>query len=106
MLWTLLIWVVVGLVMMAIVWPTLVLARAVRKGYDPNRYIKCMAEVLEEDDIEVETEHNVFVRFVFMVFHNVFWPYKLIWLTRKFVPRFDERHIDLTIEKIQNEEHA
>lgn len=106
MLWTLLIWVVVGLVVMSLVWPMMVLVRAHREGYDLKTYMDCMVAVLEEDDIEQQAKHNKFVLAVRMVFHNVFWPYKLIWLTRKFVPKFDERHIDLMIDKIQKGEQA
>lgn len=106
MIWTLLIWVVVGLVFMGAVWPFMILVRAAKNGCDLKRYLDCMVEVLEEDDIELEAKHNRFVRFIMAVFHNVFWPYKLIWLTRKFVPKFDARHVDLILEKIQKEEHA
>ena len=106
MLWTLLIWVVVGLVVMGAVWPMVVLTRAAKNGYNLELYMDCMVAVLEEDDAERKAEHNKFTLALLAVFHNVLWPYKLIWLTRKFVPKFDERHIDLLIEKIQKGEQA
>lgn len=106
MLWTLLIWVVVGLVMMTVVWPIAVLVRAAKKGYDLERYMKCMSAVLDEDDADTKARYNGFERFILRVFHNVMWPHKLIWITREFVPKIDERHIDLMIEKIQKGEHA
>lgn len=104
MLWTLLIWVVVGLVIMGAVWPAVVLMRAAKNGYNLELYMDCMVAVLEEDDIEREAKHNKYTLAILAVIHNILWPYKLIWLTRKFVPRFDERHIDLLIEKIQKGE--
>lgn len=104
MIWTLLMWVVVGLVAMSVVWPFTVLVRAARNGYDLKRYMDCMVAVFDEDDAEMEAKHSKFVRVLRMVFHNVLWPYKLIWLTKKYVPRFDERHIDLMIEKFQKGE--
>ena len=106
MLWTLLVWVVVGLVVMSLVWTGFVLVRAAKNGYDLEGYLDCMFMVMEEDDIERQSKHNKFVLGLIAVFHNVLWPYKLIWLTRKFVPKFDERYIDLLIEKIQKGEQA
>ena len=106
MFWTLLIWVVLGLAMMSAVWPMVVLVRAARNGYDLELYLSGMVSVLEEDDIEKEAKDGKFVRFILAVCHNVLWPYKLIWLTRDFVPRFDERYVDLVLEKLENEEHA
>lgn len=106
MLWTLLIWVVVGLVVMCAVWPVMVLVRAARNGYDLKGYLDCMLAVLEEDDIEMNAKHNKFTLAVRAVFHNVLWPYKLIWLTKKFVPRFDERYENLILEKLEKGEQA
>ena len=106
MLWALLIWVVVGLVVMCLAWTVFVLARAAKNGYDLEDYLDCMNMVMEEDDIERQSKYNKFVLTLIAVFHNVLWPYKLIWLTRKFVPKFDERYIDLLIEKIQKGEQA
>ena len=106
MLWTLLIWVVVGLVVMCAVWPVMVLVRAARNGYDLEGYFKCMVDVLVEDDAEMKARNNKFILTVQAVFHNVLWPYKLIWMTRKFVPKFDERHVDLILEKLEKGEQA
>ena len=106
MMWTLLIWVVVGLVVMSAVWPMMVLVRAHREGYDLKTYMDCMVAVFEEDDIEQQAKHNKFALAVIMVFHNIFWPYKLIWLTREFIPKFDELYIDLTLESLKKGEHA
>ena len=106
MLWTLLIWAIVGLVVTSIVWPIGVLVRAAKNGYNLECYMDCMLEVLEDDDAELKEKYNRFERFMLAVFHNALWPYKLIWLTRKFVPRFDERHVDILLEKIREGEHA
>ena len=106
MLWTLLIWVVVGLVMMVVVWPIGVYVRAVKNGYDLERYMECMCIVLDEDDADTKAIYNVIKRFVFPVLANVFWPYKIVYITREFIPKFDELYLDLTIEKLKNGEHA
>lgn len=106
MLWTLLIWVLVGLVVTCIVWPIIVLVRAAKNGYDLKCYMDCMIAVLEEDDAALKEKYSKFTFTVLPVVHNVLWPYKLIWLTKKFVPRFDDRHIDLMIERIQKGEQA
>ena len=106
MLWTLLIWVVVGLVMMSVVWPIGVLARADKNGYDFERYMKCMVTVLDEDDADTKARYNVIKRFIFAVLANVFWPNKIIYLTREFIPKFDELYIDLTLESLKKGEHA
>ena len=106
MLWTLLIWVVIGLVMMAVVWPIAMLVRAYRNGFDLELYLVAMSEVLNEDDAEKAAKHSKFRRIVSMVFHNVFWPNKLIWLTKDFMPSFDERYADLVLERLEKGEHA
>ena len=106
MLWTLLIWVVVGLVTMSAVWPFIVLVRAAKNGCDLELYLSGMAMVLTEDDIKKEAKDTKFVRFILAVFHNVLWPYKLIWLTRDFVPKFDDRYVDLVLEKLEKGEQA
>jgi hypothetical protein len=106
MLWTLLIWVVVGLVMMSMVWPIAVLVRAAMHKYDLELYLDAMDAVLEEYDAEMEAKYNRFVLAMKAAFHNAMWPYKLIWLTRKFIPRFDDRYVDLVLEKLDEGEHA
>lgn len=106
MLWTLLIWVVVGLVMTVVVWPIGVIVRAAKNGYDLEHYMKCMVTVLDEDDADTRARYNVIKRFVLAVVHNVLWPNKIIYLTREFIPKFDELYLDLTIEKLKNGEHA
>lgn len=106
MIWTLLIWVIVGLVTMSVVWPFMVLVRAARNGYDLKLYLDAMDAVMEEDDAEREAKYSKFVLTVKAVFHNILWPYKLIWLTKEFVPKFDERYVDLVLEKPETEEQA
>lgn len=106
MIWTLLIWVVVGLVMVSMIWPIGVLVRAAMHKYDLELYLDAMNAVLEEDDAEREAKYSKFVLTMKAAFHNVFWPYKLIWLTRDFTPKFDERYIDLMLEKLEEEEYA
>lgn len=106
MLWTLLIWVVVGLVMMSVVWPIMVLVRAARNGYNLELYLDSMNTVLDEDDAERKSKHSKFVLVALAVFHNVMWPYKLIWLTNDFVPKFDELYVDLVLEKLEKGEQA
>lgn len=105
MLWALLIW-VIGLATYGFAWVFMVLVRAAMNGYDLELYLDVMYVVSDEDDAEMKAKYNKFVRAVLMVFHNVLWPYKLIWLTKKFVPRFDKRYADLVLEKLEKGEHA
>ena len=106
MILALLIWVVIGFVATCLVWPIVVLTRAVMNKYNSELYFDGMMAVLEEDDAELEAKYNKFKMFALAALHNVLWPYKLVWLTMKFLPRFDERYLDLVFEKLEKEEHA
>lgn len=105
MILALLIW-GVGLVTYGFVWVFMVLVRAYRNGYNLELYLDVMDAVSDEDDAEMKSKYSKFVYIVRIVFHNVLWPYKLIWLTKKFLPRFDERYADLVLEELEKGEHA
>lgn len=103
MLWALLIW-VIGLVTYGFVWVFTILMRAAMRGYDLELYLEVMNAVFDEDDAEMRAKYSKFIRVISVVYHNILWPYKLVWLTKKFVPRFDERYADLMIENLKTEE--
>lgn len=103
MLWALLIW-VIGLVTYGFVWVFAVLVRAAKNGCDLDLYMEAMDAVSDEDDVEMKAKYNKFVYAVLVMYHNIIWPYKLIWLTKKFIPRFDERYEDLVLEKLEKGE--
>lgn len=103
MLWALLIW-VIGLVTYGFVWTYMVLVRAAMRKYDLELYLEVMNAVCDEDDAEMRAKYSKFIRAIRVVYHNILWPYKLVWLTKKFVPRFDERYADLMIENLKTEE--
>lgn len=105
MIWALLIW-VIGLATYGFAWVFMVLVRAAMNGYDLELYLEVMNVVSDEDDAEMKAKYSKFGRVIRMVYHNVLWPYKLIWLTKKFVPRFDERYADLVLETLEKGEHA
>lgn len=105
MIWALLIW-VIGLAAYGFAWTFMVLVRAAMNGYDLELYLEVMNVVSDEDDAEMKAKYSKFGRAIRIVYHNVLWPYKLIWLTKKFVPRFDERYADLVLEKLEKVEQA
>ena len=103
MILALLIW-VIGLVTYGFVWVFMILVRAAMRGYDLELYLEVMNAVSDEDDAEMRAKYSKFIRAIRVVYHNILWPYKLVWLTKKFVPRFDERYADLVLEKLEIEE--
>lgn len=105
MLWSLLIWVVVGFVA-TFLWPGMVLVRAERNGYELDVYAYVVNTLLDEHNAEMKGKYNPVVYFVLMVFYNVLWPYKLAWFTKNLVPKCDEYYEDLVLEKLEKGEHA
>lgn len=105
MLWTLLIWAVIGFAS-HYVWTLMVLVRAVRNGYDTDLYFEAMNAVSDEHDAWAKNKYKPVVRIILITVHNLLWPYKLIWLTRDYVPEFDERYENLILEKLEKGESA
>lgn len=106
MWWTLLIWAVMGLVM-PYLWTAAVFGRAIMNGYDLDLFDKAVSTVLKEYDAETMAKYNKFERIVLTLVHNhLLWPYKLVWLTRDYMPAFDKRYEDLVHEVIENGEGA
>ena len=98
MLWTLLIWVIVGFAM-SYVWAGLVFVRAFRNNYDIDLYDRAVEKVLDEMLIGMYDGGNKIVFLLKWTSQTIAWPAKLMWLTKTAIPVIDEVYTDLVLGK-------